>query len=139
MTDETAELKAQISALQQRMEELERKAKPPEPFVSDYVPPSPFRLLDRVSMPASVMREIAAAMPDAMVRDIFRDARTPETLAPLSTDVRPRPAATGWEAPLSPPAGISLIDRQLDVQDQRDRAERIMQHARMKAVEKKEG
>ena len=133
----TEELENELAALKARVAELER-AKPTEPLKPnpDYVPPSPFRLLDRVSMPASVMREIAAAMPDAMVRDIFRDARTPETLAPLSTDVRPRPAATGWEAPLSPPAGISLIDRQLDVQDQRDRAERIMQHARMKALEK---
>jgi hypothetical protein len=133
------ELENELAALKARVAELER-AKPPEPFKPDpdYVPPSPFRLLDRVSMPAGVMREMADAMPDAMVRDIFRDARTPQTLAPLSADVRPRlPQGPREPTPLSNPPGIAIADRLMDAQDQRDRAELIEREAKRLALAKK--
>jgi hypothetical protein len=143
MTDKT-ELEAQVAALAAEVAELKRRANLPAPTSNvrggDWAQQAATaRLIDRVAMPASVMREMAEAVPDAAVADIVRDGRAPQTLAPLEANTRPRAVVTGWEAPLEPPRGISLIDRQLDVQDQRDRAERIMQHARMKSVEKKEG
>jgi hypothetical protein len=130
-----------IAALEARIEELERKAKPPEqPNFNTLGPRGPTTselAMSRMGMSPQAMRAMVDAVPDSAVAGILRDGRAIQNLAPLASDVRPRPAATGWEAPLSPPPGISLIDRQLDVQDAKDRAERIMLHARMKAVEKK--
>jgi len=133
MTDETAELKAQISALQQRMEELERKAKPSAPFVSDYVPPSPNRHLDRLSMPPSAMADMVAAVPDRMVADIVRDLRSIGTLSPaVSNAAVPKLPGTGWReaTPLGPPPGVAQADRLMDAADKADRVELAQRLAR---------
>jgi len=132
------ELEAQVAALEARIAELEARARPPEPLKPDpnYVPPSPFRLLDRVSMPASVMREMAAAMPDRELAGLRRDARTPQTLAPLGdANARPR-LAQGWRepTPLGPPPGVAIADKLVDAADARERADLIMQEARRRAA-----
>jgi hypothetical protein len=145
MTDkletELAALKARSEEQQARIEELERKANPPAPpkFESGERGPTTTELaMSRASISREAMQKLVEAVPDAEVRGILRDGRASQNLRPLAeANARPRPAATGWEAPLSPPPGSSLIDRQIDVQDAKDRAERRMQHARMKAVEKK--
>jgi len=134
MTDETAELKAQISALQQRMEELERKAKPSAPFVSDYVPPSPNRHLDRLSMPPSAMADMVAAVPDRMVADIVRDLRSIGTLSPaVSNAGAPKLRGTGWRdaTPLGPPPGVAQADKLMDAADKADRVELAQRLAKL--------
>ena len=79
----------------------ERANRPPEPFVSDWQPIDP---LDRLSMPRSVMQEMAAAIPDRTIKDIVRDysgPTGPTGMTPSSnqiTSVRPGggPERTGF-------------------------------------------
>jgi len=137
LEDELAALRARVAELEAR---VEARANPPAPPKFEAVASGPTTTelaMSRASLSREAMRAMVDAVPDAEVRGILRDGRATQNLRPLAeANARPRPAATGWEAPLSPPPGISLIDRQLDVQDAKDRAERIMQHARMKALEK---
>jgi hypothetical protein len=136
--------KEELAALQARVAELERAApKPTTPFKSDdWVVPNP---IDRVSMPLSAMREMAAAIPDHVVRDIaLRDCRAPT--GPSSQGVvassqqlsNVRPAGgTGWQAPipLSSPPGVAQADRLMDEQDQKDRAELVEREAKFRAMQ----
>ena len=58
--DEIAELRREAAAQKARIEELERKAKPPEPFnPGDY---QPIDWTARMSMPLSTVREMAQAI-----------------------------------------------------------------------------
>jgi hypothetical protein len=114
--------KDELDALKARIEELERASKPPAP-----PDPRDWQLIDRtsgMSMPQSALQEMAAAVPDALVRDIaMRDGRAPsgpssEGAIPSSQQVSGThpgggPANTsGWRdvAPLSPPAGTFWVD-----------------------------
>jgi hypothetical protein len=130
-----------IAALEARIEELERKAKPPEqPNFETLGPRGPTTTelaMSRMGMSPQAMRAMVDAVGDGAVAGILRDGRAIQNLAPLASDVRPRPAATGWEAPLSPPPGISLIDRLCEVADARERAELIEKEARRLAQVKK--
>jgi hypothetical protein len=109
----------EIASLKARVEQLERANKPqPPPDLSDWKPINP---IDRVSMPPSVMREMAEAIPTDMVREIaMRDGRGPQgpsSVLPPSqqstTRTRVVGNGTGWarEIPLGPQPGIDLIDR----------------------------
>jgi len=76
MTDE-AEKKPEdeLAALKARVEELERANKPSKPFV-----PEPYQKYDptaNFTLPPSVVREMAAAVPDRLVKDIVRDNQGP--------------------------------------------------------------
>jgi hypothetical protein len=133
MTDKT-EVEAELAALRERVAELERAAKPPLDIKrlteGRKPPPNP---IDRMSMPPSVVREMCRATPDNLVRAIAADryATTPvsqvQSEAPTGKPVN----TTGWrETPLTPPPGIALADRLLDVQDAKDRAELIAGEAR---------
>jgi hypothetical protein len=117
-------VKKELEELRARIEELEGKpAKPRATF-------EPIHHIDRVGLPASVMREFAAAAPDSLVRDIVNDHRgAPE--GPTSIVRRARAEqdverGTGWTkpAPLKPPPGVSILDRVMDAQDALDRADR---------------
>lgn len=131
----------EIEALKERIAKLEEAAKPKAPFKPD---PMPRRdLTERASMPPSALREMANAVPDAMVRQIVNGNRAPADLAPLTTNVRPTIAQqnrAGWRnpAPLGPPAGVAQADRLMDVADARDRAELIEKEARRLAKTKAE-
>jgi hypothetical protein len=71
MTDNAKE----IAALRKRIEELEAKAKPPEPFK-----PAPYEPIDwtaRMTMPPSALAAMVAAVPDRLIKDIVRDNQAP--------------------------------------------------------------
>jgi hypothetical protein len=121
----------ELAALKARIEELERTSKPPAPFTDpDWQPP--INPIDRLSMPRSTMREMASAIPDAMVREIaMKDHRAPtgpsgQGVVPSSqqmTNVRGAGRGLGWSepTPLGPPPGIDLVDAQLIADDVRQR------------------
>jgi hypothetical protein len=135
-----SDLKAELEALKAELAELKEKMKPKAPFVSDYVPPSPNRHLDRLSMPPSAMADLVRAVGDGVLRDIVNDRRT------VMVNATPKPTPTrvaaqntsGWREaqPLGPPPGVAQADRLMDAQDARDRAELIAQEARRRLVEK---
>jgi hypothetical protein len=139
-TDELAELKARVA-------DLERAAKP-APATPAFKPDlnyRPVNPIDRLSMPPSVVREMAAAVPDSMVRGILRDSRAPSGPSqagsiPSSQQVsNVRGAGTGWarEIPLGPSPHQRYVDAQLDAQDAKDKAERLAQAAQLAALDPK--
>jgi hypothetical protein len=134
-----------IAALEARIAELEARANPPAPpkfEAGERGPTTTDLAMSRISMSPEVMAEMARAVGSETIRGIVKSGgvgvlqSTATTPTPTRVSVQ---NTSGWRdpGPLGQPPGISLIDRQLDVQDAKDRAERIMQHARMKAVEKK--
>jgi hypothetical protein len=145
MTAKKQELETELAALRERVAELEAKAKPPEPFKE-----TPYQRYDPtagMSMPPSALAAMVAAVPDSVMRDVIRDNRGaptgPTTMAPSSSSQGGGPtnvpgSGTGWahEAPLSNPPGTNYADRLMDAQDAKDRHERIVQDAQMKAMEK---
>jgi hypothetical protein len=131
MTDKKED---ELAALKARVAELERAAKPPEPYINDWVPPP--NPIDRLSMPMSAMREMAQAVPDAMIREIVKDHRGP--IGPSSagaipssqtlSNVRGVPGmGTGWQnqRPLGPSMHQRYVEQQLNAQDEKDRAELV--------------
>jgi hypothetical protein len=114
----TTEPETELARLEARVAELERAAKPQEPFKLDYVAPSPYRHLDRLAMPASAMREMVAAVPNDLVRAIATERYATAPVSPIAKpDAMPNAAApmavnkTGWResAPLAPPPGQEII------------------------------
>jgi hypothetical protein len=129
--------KDELAALRQRVEELERKANPPAPPKFEGGPRG-LTTTELAMSRASLSREAMEKMDIPGVRDIFRDARAVQNLAPLATDVRPRLAQGPREpTPLGPPPGIAIADRLMDVQDAKDRAQLIEREARRMTSGKK--
>ena len=65
----------ELAALKARVEELERAAKPPEPFK-----PEPYQRYDPTAgmcMPPSALAAIVAAVPDRLIKEIVRDNQAP--------------------------------------------------------------
>jgi hypothetical protein len=133
--------KEELAALKHEVEELKAKLSPPKPFV-----PKPYERYDPtagMSMPRSTMLEMAAAVPDHVLRDIaMRDNRAPTGRPGMipnsqqSTGGGPANvpgSGTGWarEVPIGPPPGIRYVDAQLDAQDAKDRAEREAQFKKL--------
>jgi hypothetical protein len=134
-----------IAKLEAEIEKLKARDKPPEPFQSDWKPYDP---TERMSMPKSAMMEMANAVPDHVMRGVVRDNRAPQGPSAAGvigqiTIVRPGGGGagdgTGWarEIPFGPSPHQRYVDAQLDAQDARDRAERIEQDRRLKAMEGK--
>jgi hypothetical protein len=132
----------EIAALRKRIEELEAKAKPPEPFVSK--PHEPYDPTAGMCMPPSALRAMLAAEPSNFMRDVVRDNRAPTSpsgVIPRNQPTGGGPAnvpggGKGWvePTPLGPPPGIRYVDQQLDAQDQKDRQELIEKKAREQAL-----
>jgi hypothetical protein len=105
-----------------------------------------------MSHASAFSREDLAAMeratPTAMVRDIaMRDNRAPlgpsgEGIIPSSqqmSNVRLGSSGTsGWRdaTPLAPPPGVNILDRIMDHEDAKDRAELVERRARMQATQR---
>jgi hypothetical protein len=135
--DEIAKLKQELADQRARVAELEEKAKPPAPFV-----PQPHQRYDptaNFTLPPSVVREMAAAVPPNFMQDVVRDNRAPSGptgAIPSSSNVSGGNVAgsgTGWarEIPIGPSMHQRYVDAQLDAQDQRDRAEREAQFKKL--------
>ena len=143
MTKQTDE----IAALRKRIEELEAKAKPPEPpkpFV-----PEPYQRYDPtagMSMPPSALAAMVNAEPRGFMQAVVRDNRGAPT---GPTGAIPRSSGGGGPAnvpgsgtnwghatPLGPPPGVAQADRLMDAQDAKDRAELVEREAKLRAMEK---
>ena len=71
--------KAKIAALEKRIAELELKTQPP-PKVQvarplEGIPPTARLAIDQMSVPQHILREMQAAVPDEVVRQIAKDGR----------------------------------------------------------------
>src|SRR6516164_2955453 len=139
--DPNKEPSDELAALKARVEELERANKPKEPFK-----PEPYQRYDptaNFTLPPSVVREMAAAVPRGFMQDVVRDNRAPSgrpgaipSSSQQSASVRGTGGLVGWqhEIPIGPPPGVNHADRLMDAQDAKDRAELIERDAKMKAM-----
>jgi hypothetical protein len=123
---------AELAALKARVAELEARAKPPAPpkFEGGVSGPTTTQLaINRVSMSAEVMRDMANAVPAALVRELVGDGGATATLKPLAADATRRRVAdenrSGWRAaqPLTNPPGVSLADKIMDAADRADQVQ----------------
>jgi hypothetical protein len=133
MTKELEALQARNAELEDRIEKLEKAAKPPEPFVSNHKRYDP---TEGMTMPKSAMR--AMALPDGLMNDLRADSRKPNPINP-PTPSQPQPkqrATPNWvdERPLEPPPGIEHVDRLVSHQDRLDRAERAFALAKARML-----
>ena len=79
MTDDVDNKDAKIAELEARIKALEIKTQPP-PKVAvaarmEGHAPSTYRLIDQMSVPQHILREMQAAVPDEVVREIAKDGR----------------------------------------------------------------
>jgi hypothetical protein len=142
MSDREAELEA-------RIEELERKAKPPKSLkelVAEAGPSGPTTTqiaLNNLRMSKEVMADHVRAVSGVTVRELVGDGGAAATLKPLSDgNARPTVAQqnrSGWRnpAPLTNPPGVSLADKIMDAADVADRGELAQRLARQKLAEGK--
>ena len=138
-------MSSELEELKKRVAELEKAAKPPEPFV-----PMPMPRRDPtegMSMDRETMREMIAATAGVMA-DLRADARRPNPVTEASSSTvkstpsaLPQPRNTGgWrdEIPLSSPPGVELADRLMDHQDAKDRAELIERELKLAKLTKEQ-
>src|SRR5262245_52434524 len=115
---------SELEELKKRVAELEKAAKPAEPFKSDWKGPVDYT--QGMSMPASAMRDLINAVPESVMRGLRADAQKPNPVtgqaAPQSQQVE---RGSGWREaiPIQSPPGIEHCDRMMDEQDKVDRAE----------------
>jgi hypothetical protein len=123
----------EIAALKARIDQLERANKPPAPLdLKDWTPPP--NPIDRLQMPASVLREMARAVPDHVVKDIVSRGTIPGpsgagasgTITRVSSNPGIPGSNTGWarEIPIGPPPGIRMVDALCIADDVRQRIKR---------------
>jgi hypothetical protein len=124
MSDELDNLKAENDALRNPVEKLEERVNPP-PRKQSYS--APFDYTANASMPASAMKAMVDAVPDAVMKGIRADAQKPNPVTGYST-AQPTTQVqrgSGWAKPIpvEPPPGVALADRLVDHQDRIDKAE----------------
>jgi hypothetical protein len=134
--------------LRARIDELERAAKPSEPFK-----PEPWQRFDptaNMSMPRSTMLDMAAAIPDAMIKGIVHDNQAPTGrpgVIPGSQQVSSARHGggaapgdgTGWarSIPFGPSHHQRYVEAQLDAQDARDRVAKIAEDKALRGAMKR--
>ena len=135
-------MSTELDDLKKRVAELEKAAKPAEPFVPG--PRFQFDPTAGASMPPSAMLDLVKGVPESVMRGIRADAMKPNPVTEASSSpVRSTPAAqsqpqkrgSGWapERPLESPPGVGLADRLMDHQDKIDKAELIERELKLKA------
>jgi hypothetical protein len=132
-----AKLKAENDALKDRLAKLEEQVNPP-PRKQSYS--APYDYTAGATMPASALRAMINAVPDALMNELRGDARRPNPVNP-PTQSQPTTQVqrgSGWrdEVPISSPPGIAICDRMVDAQDQLDRAELAMKLAKAEMLKK---
>jgi hypothetical protein len=153
MTDNMDEL----TALKARVAQLEAQTKPltgeaMERAAREWADRMHQLAESRMANASAFSREDLAAFeratPTSMVQEIaLRDNRAPtgpsgEGVIPSSqslSNVRTGGSGrSGWayEAPLAPPPGVNILDRIMDHEDAKDRAELVERHARAQAMQK---
>ena len=127
--DELSKLKKQVADLKERID-----PPPRQPSTHPRFDPT-----EGMSMPASAMRDLINAVPDALMRDLRGDARKPNPMALSGGITKPTAAEPqkvigkkGFieERPIEPPPGIAHCDRMMDEQDKVDRAELALRLAK---------
>lgn len=121
-----------------RIARLEAKIAPPQPMPS--AQPRQYDPTEGMSMPASAMREMIAAEPRGFMANVVREQRTSPTSLPRSPTVSVIGAAPakigkgGWvEAkPVDDwrPPGQAAMDRMMDQEDAKWRADRAAEIAK---------
>jgi hypothetical protein len=130
------DLATKLVALEKRAADLEAQlAKiatppvPPAPFKSE--PHQPVDYTRGASMDRETMRDLAAAIPDTLARDLHADLargnpinQSVAQLTPDRSGVEIR-RGSGWapERKIEPPPGIDLMDKIMDQADAQDRAD----------------
>ena len=129
-------LRAELELHKAELKKLRDQINPPksEPYVMPRFDPT-----EGMSMPRNAMQAMVDASSSYMA-DIRSDARKPNPVTEASSStVRGTPAAQpqrrntgGWrdEVPLGPPPGIEHVDRLVDAQDAKDRAELALKLAK---------
>jgi hypothetical protein len=117
--------------LRARITQLENRINPPPR------PPSTHQPMDytaNASMPASAMKAMIDAVPDAVMKGIRADAQKPNPVTGYSTaqPTNQVQRGSGWAKPIpvEPPPGIGLCDRLVDAQDEIDKAELALKLAK---------
>src|SRR6476659_870244 len=110
--------------LRARITQLENRINPPPR------PPSTHQPMDytaNASMPASAMKAMIDAVPDAVMKGIRADAQKPNPVTGYSTaqPTNQVQRGSGWAKPIpvEPPPGVAIADRLMDRQDEIDKAE----------------
>jgi hypothetical protein len=129
-----------LDELKARVAELEKAREPAAP-----IKPAPRRAWDptaRIAMPKSAVSAMAAAAPDKLMADLRADALKPNPVTQSVAQLTPDRGGgrvqiergTGWAAPnpMTPPAGVALCDRLVDMQDAIDKADLQRRLARSK-------
>jgi hypothetical protein len=134
--ERVAQLEKELADQKAKVEALERANKPKEPFK-----PEPFQRYDPtagMTMPPSALAAMVNAEPRGFMRGVVADNRGPtgpSSGVPSSQSTggsgptNVPGSGTGWarEIPLGPSMHARYVDAQIDVQDAKDRQERIQQ------------
>jgi len=76
---EIAELRSQLAEMKATVITLQRQVNPPpappKPAVLEGHSPSTYRLLDQMSVPKEILRQMQRAVPDEVVREIAKDGK----------------------------------------------------------------
>ena len=144
--------KAELEELKRQVAELKAKLDPPKPT---FTPISDAEWRDQMhqmrerrmsmAMPPSAVRYFADGVTAADCADLRQQAHRPTGRSGMIPDSQQptssRPSAgdgTGWghATPLGPPPGVTQVDRLMDAQDAKDRAELIEREAKLRALQK---
>jgi hypothetical protein len=123
MTDETKALLDRISQLEHRLYGAGKMA----PRANAYDPTA------KMTLPASAVAQMVDAVDPATLRAVSADARRPSPVASRGPDSRAShtPSQNGWSEarPLTTPPGVALLDRLMDHEDAKDKADAIRRAA----------
>jgi hypothetical protein len=92
----------------------------------------------RANIDLETLRTMSRASSATDIHDVWRGYQSsPSSIIPSGPSTPVRPATpVGWrpEIPIAPPPGINYVDRLVDAQDAKDKAQRIVEQARMKSI-----